>query len=120
MKTTMIVALRAVLATTTILGGVALSAPAAAQTTTASVRGQVRGADGAPISGATVVAVSTGTNQTFRATSDASGSYGLRGLRPGEYRITISGPDGATFERVVAIGIGQSASLDATLGARSR
>ena len=117
MKTTMIVALRAALATTTILGGVALTAPAHAQTTTASVRGQVRGADGAPIGGASVVAVSTGTNQTFRATSDASGNYSLRGLRPGEYRVTITGAEGATFERVVAIGIGQSASLDATLGA---
>ncbi len=117
MHKTMTVALRAALATTTILGGVALTAPVQAQTTTANVRGQVRGADNAPVAGATVTAVSTGTNQTFRGTSDASGAYSLSGLRPGEYRVTIAGPNGQTFVRVVAIGIGQSATLDAVLGA---
>ena len=117
MKTTMTVALRAALATTTILGGIAMTAPVAAQTTTAQVRGQVRGADGAPIAGATVVAVSTATNQTFRSTSDANGAYTLNGLRPGEFRITINGTDGNTFEQTVVVGIGQSATLDATLGA---
>ncbi len=94
--------------------GVAL-VPAAAQTSTASIRGQVSGADRAPLSGATVAAVSTGTNQTYRAISDASGRYILNGLRPGEYRITITGTDGARFERVIVVAIGQSASLDATL-----
>lgn len=115
MKTTTIVALRAALAATTILGGVALTAPAAAQTTTAQIRGQVRGSDGAPVSGAAVTAVSTATNQTFRAVSDANGAYTLNGLRPGEYTITISGAAGS-FERVVVVGVGQSATLDATLG----
>ena len=62
MKTTTIVALRAALATTTVLGGIAMTAPVAAQTTTAQVRGQVRGADGAPVGAATVTAVSTATN----------------------------------------------------------
>ncbi len=117
MKTITMGALRAALATTTILGGMAVTAPVAAQTTTAQVRGQVRGTDAAPVGGATVVAVSTATNQTFRATTDANGAYTLNGLRPGEYRVTITGGNGNTFERVVVVGVGQSASLDATLGA---
>ncbi|MCP3736140.1 TonB-dependent receptor [Sphingomonas sp. RP10(2022)] len=116
MKTFTAGALRAALATTTILGGVALAAPLAAQTTTAQLRGQVSGADGVPIAGASVTAVSTGTNQTFRAVTAANGAYALNGLRPGEYRITITGANGLTFERLVSVGVGQSATLDATLG----
>ena len=95
-----------------------VAAPAAeAQTTTATIRGQVRGAGGEPAAGATVIAVNSGTNQTFRATTDASGLYTLNGLRPAPYDITITGTDGQTFTQQVVVSIGQSASLDATLGA---
>jgi len=105
----------------TILGGGALIvvAPAAAQTTISSVRGSVSDASGAAVSGAAVVAVNTGTNQTFRATTDANGFYQINGLRPGPYRITVTGPDGTTFTQDVDAAIGQSASLDVTLGAAS-
>jgi len=116
MKTTTMVALRAALATTTILGAsIALTAPAAAQTTTASIRGQVRDAAGAPVGGATVVAVNAGTNQTFRATSSAGGAYVLNGLRPAPYTVTVTGPNGDVFVRSIVIGIGQATTLDATL-----
>ncbi|MFD1952173.1 TonB-dependent receptor domain-containing protein [Sphingomonas arantia] len=97
-------------------GGIAF-VPAAAQTSTASIRGQVSGSTGTPVVGATVAAVSTATNQTYRAVSDPSGRYILNGLRPGEYRITITGQGAATFERLIVVAIGQSASLDATLAA---
>ncbi|MGH6616908.1 TonB-dependent receptor [Sphingomonas sp.] len=110
--------LRAALVSTTVLGGtVMMVAPAAAQTTTASVRGQVTGADGAPVSGASVTAVNTGTNQTFRATTDANGSYSLNGLRPASYDVTVTGADGIEAKQRVSVGIGQSASLNVTLGA---
>jgi outer membrane receptor protein involved in Fe transport len=92
-------------------------APAAAQTTTGQVRGQVTDEAGTPVAGAQVVAVNTGTNQTFRATTNANGEYGLTGLRPGPYRVTITGGAGLTYEQVVIVAIGQSASLDATLTA---
>jgi hypothetical protein len=117
MKTMTMVALRAALATTTILGATALAVPAAAQTTTASIRGQVRDAAGASVAGATVVAVNGGTNQTFRATSSAGGAYALNGLRPAPYTVTITGPNGETFVRDIVIGIGQATTLDATLAA---
>ena len=65
--------LRLALASTILGGGaVIMAVPAAAQTTTASVSGQVSDASGAPVAGATVVAVNSGTNQTFRATTDAA------------------------------------------------
>ncbi|WP_244624479.1 TonB-dependent receptor [Sphingomonas sp. So64.6b] len=108
--------LRAALVSTTILGGtLMMAAPAAAQTTTASVRGQVTGADGAPVSGATVTAVNIGTNQTFRATTDANGNYGLNGLRPASYDVTVTGADGTEKKQRISVGIGQSASLNVTL-----
>lgn len=110
-------ALRLTLAST-ILGGGALiaAAPAAAQTTISAVSGQVSDGSGAPVSGATVVAVNAGTNQTFRTTTDAAGNYQINGLRPGPYHITVTGPDGTSFTQDVNAAIGQSASLDVTLG----
>ena len=110
--------LRLLLASTALVAGTAaFVAPAAAQTTTANVRGTVRDAAGAPVAGATVTAVNVGTNQTFRATTDASGAYVLNGLRPAGYDLTITGPGGETFAQRVTVAIGQSATLDATLGA---
>jgi hypothetical protein len=88
-----------------------------AQTTTSSLRGRVVDAAGAPAAGATVVAVNAGTNQTYRATTDAQGNYLLNGVRAATYNLTVTGANGETFSRVVTANIGQSATLDVTLGA---
>ncbi|KQN71887.1 TonB-dependent receptor [Sphingomonas sp. Leaf62] len=112
--------LRAALAAATTLatGAVVVPmAPASAQTTTASVRGTVRDAAGAAVGGATVVATSTGTNQSYRATTDTTGRYTLNGIRAGGYSITVTGPGGETATSEVTVGIAQAASLDVTLGA---
>ena len=90
---------------------------ASAQTTTATLRGTVRDGAGAPTGGATVAAVNTGTNQTFRTTADANGNYSLTGLRPASYEVTFTGTNGATYRERVVVAIGQSATLDARLGA---
>jgi outer membrane receptor protein involved in Fe transport len=95
-------------------GAIAIT-PAVAQTTTASIRGQVTGEGNAPAGGATVVAVSGGTNQSFRAVSDAAGRYTLTGLRPGQYTITATSTDGESVEQTVVVGIGQAATLDFAL-----
>jgi hypothetical protein len=109
-------ALRLALAGATMLatGAIAI-APAAAQTTTASIRGQVTGEGNAAAAGATVVAVSGGTNQSFRAVTDAAGRYTLTGLRPGQYTITATGADGESVEQTVIVSIGQAATLNFTL-----
>ncbi len=115
---TKINAFKLALASATMLGGaIAVIAPAAAQTTTASVRGTVRSADGTVAAGATIVAIGTATNQTFRAVASGNGAYSLNGLRPGQYEVTITGTNGEVYRQTVVVGIGQSASLDATLGA---
>ena len=113
--------LRLALASTILGGGaVIMAAPAAAQTTTASVSGQVSDANGAAVSGATVVAVNAGTNQTFRATTDASGFYQINGLRPAPITSRSPAPTAPSSPRTSIAAIGQSASLDVTLGRRRR
>ena len=92
-------------------------APAHAQTTTGQIRGTVTNASGAAVANASVTAVNPATNQSFRVVTDASGQYSLTGLRPATYTITATGPSGAVFTQDVALGVGQSATLDARLGA---
>ncbi|MES2021832.1 MAG: TonB-dependent receptor [Pseudomonadota bacterium] len=92
-------------------------APAYAQTSTAAIRGVVTDAAGAPSANASVTAVSSDTNQTFRATTDATGNYTLNGLRPGSYQVTVTAANGETFKQLVTVGIGQTASLDASVAA---
>jgi outer membrane receptor protein involved in Fe transport len=109
--------LRVLLASTALAAGASIAiVPASAQTSTAQVRGQVSDASGAAVGGATVIAVASGTNQTFRTTTDASGAYVLVGLRPGGYTVTITGASGAVFTQAVSVSVGQSATLDAALG----
>ncbi|MGI8930884.1 MAG: TonB-dependent receptor [Sphingomicrobium sp.] len=85
--------------------------PAAAQTTTATVRGHVNDSAGAAVANTVVTAVNEGTSQRITATTGPDGSYALTGLRPAPYRITAS-IGGATVERRVVVEVGQSATLD--------
>jgi outer membrane receptor protein involved in Fe transport len=90
---------------------VAVAVPAAAQTITASLSGQVRDAGGAPVPNVVVTARNEGTNQSVTATTDADGQYTLAGLRPGPYVISSTIGGAAVSDRVT-IEIGQSATLD--------
>ncbi|MGM9483815.1 TonB-dependent receptor [Roseateles sp. NT4] len=71
------------------------AAPAMAQNTTAAIGGQVIGADGKPMSGATVTIVHRESGSTNTLTTDADGRFSARGLRVGgPYTITaIKGGD---------------------------
>ncbi len=104
--------LRAVMLGASSLTMTAISAvPAAAQTTTSTVRGVVRDAAGAPVAGATVTARNEGTNQTVTARTATDGSYALTGLRAAPYVIS-STIGGATVEERVIVEVAQSATLD--------
>jgi hypothetical protein len=52
-----------------------------------TISGLVRDAVGAPVAGAKVLAVSQDASDGAEATSDASGGFALRALRPGHYRV---------------------------------
>lgn len=64
--------------------------PAAAQRDAASLEGRVVDPSGATVPNASVAAVNTGTNFTYRAQSDASGAWIISPVRIGTYKITIS------------------------------
>lgn len=57
---------------------------------TGAISGTVTDPQGAIISGATVVATNSYTDQQFSTTSDSSGVYLLRNLSPGKYKVQIS------------------------------
>ena len=90
---------------------VALATPAAAQTTTATVRGQVTNkAAAAP--GASVAAVSVDTGATARAKAGPDGSYVLPGLTPGTYDVTVTAAGSAAVTRRVIVSVGETSTLD--------
>ena len=110
--TTRTALLRAVMLGASALTMTAITAmPAAAQTVTATIRGQVKDGQGAAVPNAVVTAVNEGTNQQTTATTGPDGSYALTGLRAAPYRITVD-IGGTKVEQRVITEVGQSATLD--------
>ncbi len=93
------------------------AAPALAQNTTAAVGGQVTGADGKPVAGATVTILHLDSGSTNTVTTDADGRYGARGLRPGgPYTITISKAGQTDRREGVFLTLAESGTVNAQLG----
>ena len=61
----------------------ALTGAASAQVSTATIKGSVRAAGSEQRAGLTVLAVNTANGATYRAQTQADGSYTLLGLAPG-------------------------------------
>lgn len=87
-----------------------LSAPALAQTASATLRGEVN-ANEKPVAGANVTATNTQTGLTRTVQTGARGAYTLAGLPPGTYKIEARAEGGATA-RLVTLQVGQTATLD--------
>jgi Carboxypeptidase regulatory-like domain len=97
---------------------VALSAtPVFAQNTTSAIGGQITGAEGKPVAGATVSIKHVESGSVSTSVTDASGRYSSRGLRVGgPYTITIS-KDGVTeTKNNVYLQLAETKSVDAALG----
>ena len=90
------------------------AAPAMAQSTGATIRGQVM-ADSAPAANAQVVVVnpSTGLRRTVQAGPD--GRYSVAGLPPGTYRIEVQS-GGQSSTRDLTVQVGQTATVDLGVG----
>ena len=71
------------------------SAQLASQT---ALVGTVTDSGGLVVPGAQVVAVNTGTKDTYEATTNAEGSYHIPFVRPGRYEITITIPSFQAFK----------------------
>ncbi|MBU1345482.1 MAG: TonB-dependent receptor [Alphaproteobacteria bacterium] len=104
---------RAFWATTALLTTLTASA-AFAQETTGGIRGQIVNEQGAPLAGATVVAVHVPTGTQSTTMTDATGTYTLRNLRVGgPYEVTVSSAQyDAQSAALANIGIGDPADLD--------
>lgn len=87
---------------------------AAAQTSTATIRGTVRDEAGQPIA-ATVTAVETETGYRRASASREDGAYLLGGLQPGTYAITVTGLGRQAQSRTLRVLIGQTLSADFVL-----
>ena len=85
---------------------------AAAQTSTGSIRGYVRGAGDVPMAGAIVSARHTEMNTTRATNSNDAGFYNLPGLRPGSYELTVRRLGAAPQTRGVRVLIGQTLDID--------
>ncbi|MDQ6737201.1 MAG: carboxypeptidase regulatory-like domain-containing protein, partial [Gemmatimonadota bacterium] len=101
--------LMALLAAASVAG---FAAPAAAQTSSASLSGYVRNSSGGPVSGAEVGARSVGTNALRGTTTNANGFYYIGGLVPGQYDVTLRAMGLAPQTRRVSLFVGQTLSLD--------
>lgn len=100
----------------------AIVAPAEAQVTTSSLRGEVMNEAGAPVSGATVTITHTPSGTTSTATSNAAGVFSSRGLRVGgPYTVAISGGEFAPVQiEELYLTLDQTLSLPVTVqGART-
>jgi hypothetical protein len=80
------------------------AAPAAAQDyTNVTASGRVQGTDGNPLAGATVLITSNDQGYSQTVTTDASGSFRIPQVKPGNYTFTVSadGYDAFTDSKVV-------------------
>src|SRR5262245_32769205 len=82
---------------------------------TGTVRGTVRGMNGAPVSNATVTVSSPALLGPRSATTGAGGAYVLTGLPPGEYAVEIRSTAGAKVEQQAVVPLGGVVEVDVRL-----
>ena len=87
-----------------------------AQTSTASIRGQVT-ANAAPAANAQIVATNLADGGVRRAQANADGQYALVGLQPGTYRIDAVVDGKTVLSQTVAVQVGQATTLNLPVGA---
>ena len=82
---------------------------------TSTLTGTTSASDGSALPGATVTLSSPALLGDRSTTTDANGNYIFRGLAGGEYKLTFTLQGFATVERTVAIALGSTPTIDATL-----
>lgn len=96
----------------------ALALPAAAQLSSATVRGNVTLFNEVR-AGVAIVATNIATGYSMRTTSSADGTYTLLALPPGTYRIVATAAETVPATQLITVQVGQNISLDLTLGAEA-
>lgn len=93
--------------------------PAAAQTTTGTIRGYVRDSSGAPFGGAMVEAKNVANGAVRSTSAKDDGSYVLPGLPPGDYDLTVRHIGSAPYTRRVVVQIGATVIADVVPSAQA-
>jgi len=93
----------------------AMAGPVAAQTTTGSVRGYVRGTSDVPLGDAQVGVRNTDMGLNRGTLTNASGFYNLAGLRPGQYELTVRHLGYSPQTRTIVVPIAQTLTIDISL-----
>ena len=93
--------------------------PAAAQNTTATLRGTVRATGGAPIDGVEIKATNAASGYERAAITRADGTYTLPGLAPATYNVVIRKVGFAATSRQVTVLIGATQIVDFTMDERA-
>ncbi len=93
----------------------AIASPAAAQSSTGTVRGQILDPSGAGIVGATVL-LTNDAGESKGAISSKDGSFEVPGLAAGHYKIQITAPGFALFEKTdISVTAGQVTRVNASM-----
>ena len=82
------------------------------QTTTSTIEGYVKDANGAVVTGATVKAAGSTVGTERTATTDANGFYRLAALPAGTYTVTVSQSGFATSTSSIELTVNRTATLD--------
>ncbi len=82
---------------------------------TATIVGTVTSPDGAPLPGVTVTATSPANLGERQAVSGANGDFVIRGLTPGNYKVTFALEGMRSYQTEVAAGLGTTARADAMM-----
>lgn len=93
------------------IAGLWTAEPLRAQTTSASIQGTVSDNTGV-LPGALVVAKDTQSGFSYEATTDGGGAFALKGLRPGDYEITVSMDQYKPQATNVRLPVGQNVTLN--------
>jgi hypothetical protein len=89
---------------------------ALAQTTTGTILGSVKDAQGGVVPGATVTATNLGTQYSRSVVTDSAGEYALRLLPVGNYMIVVTIPGFKNFTQTgILLEVGRNARVDATI-----
>ena len=86
--------------------------PASAQTTTSTIEGTVKDANGAVVAGATVKASSATLSVERSATTNADGFYRIPALPAGEYTVTTTGSGFAENSKKIELTLNRTLTLD--------
>ena len=95
---------------------VALPLAAQQAPTSATVRGTVHDAGGAPVAGATATITQLDRNQAQTSVTDKEGRFRFPVLAVGEYRLDLAAAGFAPWERQLTLTVGASLEVPVTLG----